>query len=147
MINKGYVKTFKQGRLELDTGWISYYDTPCTARVKHLSLRVVPVKFRKVVISECHVSPLEGHSHDQITPLRILARFWWPIVNKKVDYFIRACAYFQLVNSSSHKAHQLLHTIDSDTPLDVVFLYFWERGDIPYRDGSHKILTHLDCMT
>ena len=41
----------------------------------------------------------------------------------------------------------MLHTIESDTPFDVVFIEFWEPGDIPDRDGSRKILTCLDCMT
>ena len=31
--NKGYVKHFQQGRLELENFLISYYDTPRTARV------------------------------------------------------------------------------------------------------------------
>ena len=30
---------------------------------------------------------------------------------------------------------------------DVLFLDFWKPGDIPDQDGSHKILTCLDCMT
>ena len=41
----------------------------------------------------------------------------------------------------------MLHTIESDTPSDVVFIDFWYPGDIPYLDGSRKILTCLDCMT
>ena len=41
----------------------------------------------------------------------------------------------------------MLHTIDSDTSFDVVFLDFWEPGDIPDRDGYCKILTLLDYMT
>ena len=41
----------------------------------------------------------------------------------------------------------MLQTIDSDTPFDVVFLYFWETGDNPYWDGSRKSLTCLDFIT
>ena len=37
--------------------------------------------------------------------------------------------------------------IESYTPFGVVFIDFWEPGDISDRDGSHKILTFLDCMT
>ena len=37
--------------------------------------------------------------------------------------------------------------IESDNPFDVVFIDFWEPGDIPYRDVSRNILTCLDCMT
>ena len=58
--------------------------------------------------------------------MRILESFWWPMVNAELYQFIRACAYCKLVNAYSHEAQQLLHAIDSDTPIDVVFLTFWE---------------------
>ena len=61
--------------------------------------------------------------------------------------FIIARAYFQLVNAFSHKAYQMIHIIDSDSPFDVVFKYFLGQGDIPDRDGYHKILTCMGCMT
>ena len=41
----------------------------------------------------------------------------------------------------------MLHTIDSETPFGVVFIEFLDPGDIPYWDGSCKIITWLDCMT
>ena len=41
----------------------------------------------------------------------------------------------------------MLHVIVSDTPFDVIFIYFWEPGYIPYWDGFRKILIYLDCMT
>ena len=81
----------------MDNGLISYYETPLTARVRQLRLKSVPVKFRLVVMSSCHIYPLAGHSHEHRTLFRILERFWWTILNKDVDHFIRACAYFQLV--------------------------------------------------
>ena len=67
--------------------------------------------------------------------------------NKEVAQFIRSCAHCQLVNACSHKAQQLLQTIKLDTPFDVVFIDFWEPGDIPDWDGSRKILKCLDFMT
>ena len=69
------------------------------------------------------------------------------MVNKEVAQFIIACVHCQLVNLCSHKAQQLLQTNYSYTPFDVLFLDFWKPGDIPDQDGSHKILTCLDCMT
>ena len=41
----------------------------------------------------------------------------------------------------------MLLVIESDNPFDVVFLGFWEPGDIPDRYGYRKILTCLDCIT
>ena len=69
------------------------------------------------------------------------------MVNKELYQFIISFVHCQLLNSCSQEEQQLLQTIESDTPIDVVFLDFWEPGDIPDRDGSHKILTCLDCMT
>ena len=126
---------------------VLYHYTPKTARVRQLRLILVPVRFRQVVISSCHVSTLSGHIHKQITLFMILERFWWTMVNKEVDNFITSCTRCQLVNSCSNEAHKILHTIESDTPYGVVFLDFWEPGDIPYWDGSCKIKTCLDCMT
>ena len=41
----------------------------------------------------------------------------------------------------------MFHTIESDTPFDVVFLDFWGPGYITYWDVSCNILKCLDCMT
>ena len=79
--NKGCVKPFQQVHLNLDNGLISYYDNPRAARVRQLMLRVVPIKFKQLVMSACHVFPFEGHMHEQRTLFRILAQFWWPMVN------------------------------------------------------------------
>ena len=63
------------------------------------------------------------------------------MVSKEAAQFIRAYAYCQLINLFYHEAQQLLQTIESNTTFDVVFLDFWEPGDIPDRDGYRKILT------
>ena len=38
-------------------------------------------------------------------------------------------------------------TIQLETPFDVVFLKFWEPGDIPDHNISFKILTYLHFLT
>ena len=68
------------------------------------------------------------------------------MLNTEVEHFIRACEHYQLVNLCSHEEQQLLQTIDSDTPFDVVFIDFCEPGDIPYQYRYRKILSCLDCM-
>ena len=95
--NTGYVKPFQHGRLDMENGLITYHETQHTDRVSKPRLKVVPVKFRQVVIPECHVYPLSGHSHDQRTLFRILARFLCLMVNNEEDQFIRACTNYQLV--------------------------------------------------
>ena len=59
---------------------------------------------------------------------------------------IRDCTNFQLVDSCLHKSHNLLNTIESDTPFDMLFIYFYKPVYILYRYGPSKILTFLDCM-
>ena len=146
LIKNRYVKPFQKGCLELENFLIFYYYTPHTDRVRQLRLRVVPVNFRRVVMSACHVSPLSGNIHDKITLLITMAGFLCPMVNKEVVQFIRVYVHLQLVNSCSNEAHQMLHTIESDNPFDVAFIDFWEPGDIPDRYGYRKILTCLDRM-
>ena len=41
----------------------------------------------------------------------------------------------------------MLHTIDYNNLFNVVFLDFWEPGDIQYCYGSCNIMTCMDCMT
>ena len=67
--------------------------------------------------------------------------------NKEVDQFIRSNAHCQLVNTFSHEEQKLLYTIDTDTPYDLLFLYFWEPVDILYWYIDINILTWLDCMS
>ena len=69
------------------------------------------------------------------------------MVNKDVSQFIKSCAHYQFVSLCTREAQQMIHTIDSDTPFGLLFLDFWESGDIPDRDGCCKILTCLYCMT
>ena len=95
------------------------------ARVGKLRPRLVSIKFRWVVVSVFHVSSLSVHIYEQRTLFRILARFWFPVVNKEVTHFIMACAHCQLVNSCSHEAQQLLQKIHSGTTFNVLFLDFW----------------------
>ena len=41
----------------------------------------------------------------------------------------------------------MLQTIEPYNPFEVVFIDFWEPGDILDRDGYFKILACLYCMT
>ena len=98
-------------------------------------------------MSACHVLPLVEHRYGQRTLFRIPAQFWWPMVNKELAQFIKTCAHCQLVKSCTYESQQIICTIESDTPFDVILLYFWVTGDIPDQDLSLNILTCLDCMT
>ena len=130
MRNNGCVKPFWQGHLDLDKEWVFYYYTPRTATVREIRLRVFPFKFIRVLIPECHISPLSGHSHDQRKLFRKMEWFLWTIVNKEVDQFIIFWSHFQFEDLFSNEALQMLQRIESYTPFDMVFLYFWGPGEI-----------------
>ena len=40
----------------------------------------------------------------------------------------------------------MFHTIESDTPFEVILIDVWEPGDTSHWDEYRKILTHLDDM-
>ena len=84
-------------------------------------MRVVPVKFKRVVMSAYHLSPLSGYSHEHITLFRIIVCSLWSICNKVVDQFIISCAHFPFLNACSNEVQNKIHAIESDTPFDVVF--------------------------
>ena len=63
------------------------------------------------------------------------------MINNEVAQFIRSYSHCQSVNLCAHEAQKILLTIDSDNPFDVVFLDFWEPGDIPDWYVSHQIIT------
>ena len=80
--NKRYIKPFNRGRLEMEKCLIFYYDTPRTSRVRQISLRLVPTKFRQVAISSFHVSLLSGQIHELRTLLMRMEWICGSMVNK-----------------------------------------------------------------
>ena len=65
--------------MELYNGLILYYKNLHTSIVRKIILKVVSAKFRQVVISAFHVSPLQIHKHR--TLFSILAQFWRTMLN------------------------------------------------------------------
>ena len=63
-----------------------------------------------------------------------------------MDEFIRSCTHYRLIYSLFREAHQIIHIIESCTPLNVILLHCWEPGKIPDWDGYLEILTFLDFI-
>ena len=53
------------------------------------------------------------------------------MVNKEVAQFIISCAHWKFSISCYHESQQTLHTIESDTPFDMVFIYFFRSRGHP----------------
>ena len=64
----------------MHNGLIFYYDIPSTSRVWQIMLRVVHIKFRQVVMSECHIYILAAQIHEKIALFMILEQFWWTML-------------------------------------------------------------------
>ncbi len=147
IMEKRYLEPFGKGQLSLEDGVIYFYDVPKTARIRQMRVRVTPPKLRRVAIVACHASPMGGHSGVTRTYYRVAARFWWPTMKRDVDKLVRFCAHCRLGNATMHDAQDYLNALESDGPFDVVFMDFWEPGEIPDKSGMWKLLTMLDEMT
>jgi hypothetical protein len=144
---KIYFNLAQQNRFDFEEGLLRYYEHSRTARLRQLSLKVVPVSLRRTVIVACHSSPFGGHSGITKTLFRVQTRFWWPGMLRDIREGVRSCAHCNLSNAVSHEAALELHTLSCDVPFDVIFLDIWSPGDIMDKNGTTKVLTMLDCMT
>ena len=118
--------THSQGKANRSESYLRQFQTSGDVRIPYISYR------RTKTWSE--------------TLFRILAWFWWKMVNKEVDQFLRVFKHLQWVNSCAHESHQLLYKIESDTSFAVVLIDFWGPGGILDQYWSCKILTWLDYI-
>jgi hypothetical protein len=146
-IGAQYHEAWADDRLELENGIIYYYERPKRARMKQIRSKVVPKTLRRTIINACHSSPMSGHTGIHKTYYRVITRYWWPRVNSDVTEAVRACAHCKLANATSHEAQQMLHTMETDEPFDVIVLDVWSPGAVPSSSKEIKVLTCLDTMT
>jgi hypothetical protein len=147
LIDKVYHDLFYDNHFEISNGILYYYDEPRRVRARHLRVRVVPRRLRRVVVSACHASPFAGHSGTSRTYNRLLTRFWWPGMSRDTVDAVTNCAHCRLANNASHEAQAVLHDLPCDAPFDVVFLDVWSPGEVPEKTGEHSVLTFMDGMT
>ena len=115
---------------------------------RQLKLRVAPKKLRFVIMSACHASPFSGHSGIARTYARVATRYWWPSVKRDVDVLVRACLHCRVSKNLSHEAQEVLQELGSDGPFDVIFMDFWDPGEIPdHKLGDQKFLTMMCELT
>ena len=145
--NKTYHSEWKLNHLEAEDGIVYRYETQRRARIRQIRARVVPPTLRRVVISALHVSPMSGHTGLYKTYWRVAARFWWPSLSTDIRDAVLGCAHCRLANATSHENQQILRSLDSDVPFDVVAMDTYSPGEIPTKLGETKILTYIDVMT
>ena len=133
--------------MEAEDGLVYRYETQRRARVRQIRTRVVPMTLRSIVISALHVSPMSGHTGYYKTYYRVATRFWWPSLSTDVREAVIGCGHCRLANATSHENQQIMRSLDSDVPFDVICLDVYSPGDIPTKFGEIKILTNLCVMT
>jgi hypothetical protein len=87
-------------------------------------------------------------SNPESSDYQVITRFWWPYVARDITNGVLECATCCLANHNSHEAQMHLYAFICDKPFSsMIFLGMWKPGDVPEKDGTHKVLTMLDGMT
>ena len=148
VVEKKYFDEWKQNRLEVEDGMLFRYEASKRASLRQIRTKVVPRTLRQKVFAALHPSPMAGHSGYEKTYWRIAARHWWPSMATDIRKLCLACAMCRVVNQTSHEAQQIMRTIFSDVPFDVVVMDIWKPGRFASKKrGKTGALTCLDIMT
>ncbi|MGA1505134.1 MAG: integrase zinc binding domain-containing protein [Ilumatobacteraceae bacterium] len=143
-----YRAAWDRNQLATEDGLVYFYEVPKSTGARQLKLRVAPKKLRFVIMSACHASPFSGHSGIARTYARVATRYWWPSIKRDVDVLVRACLHCRVSKNLSHEAQEVLQELGSDGPFDVIFMDFWDPGDIPdHQFGDQKFLTMMCELT
>ena len=92
---------------------------------------MVPRIFWRTILAACHASPFAGHCSETKTLWQVLSKYWWPSVVKDAREGVRGCAHCKAANIASHSAFQLLKSIQSKVPFDVMVFDIWKPGVMP----------------
>jgi hypothetical protein len=142
---RSYMKEYENNRLEEQDGLIYRYEASVRRSLRQIRALLVPPSLRSVVTAACHSTPMAGHMDEHKTLWRIASRFWWPMMARDTTKAVRECAHCRVSNITSHEAQQILKTVTSDCPFDVMSFDIWKPGDMPstLRPGKSKTVTML----
>ena len=154
MHDKRYHDEWKKQRFHLQNGILCRSDLPRLAQAQHIYTRVVPPSLRQMVFAAFHASPLAGHMGLAKTYHRIATRYWWPTMATDIRRMTLGCAHCRAVNASNHEAQQILKSLQTEQPFDIIFLDVWSPGKVPpikspsgSSTGPSAVLTSLCGMT
>ena len=108
---------------------------------------VVPSKFRPLVLSTAHDSPVAGHFSHRKTSDKIFHKFFWPGAGADIKRYCRSCSVCQKSSSKGNVrkvplvAMPVISEPFSRVAIDIV-------GPVNVSGRGHKyILTLMDCAT
>jgi hypothetical protein len=105
---------------------------------------VVPKHLRKSLISQCHDHELSGYFGRAKTLNRIRANFYWPLMSKEIENYVKNCHVCQLNKQPNKQPKAKLQSIQVNEPWQMVALDI--VGKVAFAEAANffaysKILT------
>ena len=117
-------------------------------QTRQLRVRVVPPTLRMAVVEAFHASTMLGHIIAAHAIFEATSQLWWPGMGQDITTLVHSYAHYHLANTTMHKSAGPLLGLESDSPLDIIFIYYWSPSDrIINKDGAKNVLTYTCCMT
>jgi hypothetical protein len=128
LINKRYYLLWSRGQLEVEDDVLYQLEHPKAMVIRQLRRRVVPAGLRQLIYTAFHSTPMAGHTGHYKTYWRIAARYWWPSMYEDVRKAVTECGHCILGNNVSHQAQQILGSLTTDEPFDIIAMDIWIPG-------------------
>ncbi|MBW0523106.1 hypothetical protein O181_062821 [Austropuccinia psidii MF-1] len=125
-------KLYDEGRFHLLDGIIYH-------RTKHTCIiTVVDRSLINIVLKECHDSPFLGHLSEDRTREKVKTCIWWPMWQKDVAEYFKACYRCQKANKPTGKRLQNMMKIQEPSrPWEILHMD-WVTGLPPGGDRSYN---------
>ena len=145
---KYYHGAWKQACLAVKDRALYYYSKGNQEQMCQLRVRVVPPTLGMDAVAACQASNMLGHSIAEHAIFGATSQLWWPGMGGDITTLVHSYSHYHLANTTMHESARPLLGLDSDAPLDIIFVDFWSPSDsIIEKDRGKKVLTYTCCMT
>ena len=101
---------------------------------------------RKLIMESEHDSRVACHMSMDKTMELVYRNFYWPVMAKDIEDYIRSCEDCQKNKASRHKRHGVLHPLElSYAPWDAISMDFITQ--LPKSDGCSTVWVIVDRFT
>ena len=148
LMDKCYHGAWKRACLAVKDGTLYYYSEGNLEQTRQLRVRVVPPTLRMAVVAACHASTMLGLIIAAHAIFEATSQLWWPGMGRDITTLVHSYAHYHLANATMHESAGPLLGLESDAPLDIIFIDYWSPGNrIIEKDGAKKVLMYTCCMT
>lgn len=103
-------------------------------------------ELKRLILQECHDSPMAGHFGIAKTVDLVSRTFYWPGMRKYITDYVGGCDICQRSKSSNHKPYGLLQPLPiADRPWSSISVDFITQ--LPESNGSTAICVFVDRFT